>query len=56
MNENDLVHDLTLMLMYLTSWKEKHAGGQGLRTWKSYDWDVIDHLQDAGLITTSNRA
>lgn len=56
MNENDLVHDLTLMLMYLTSWKEKHAGGQGLRTWKSYDWDVIDHLQDAGLIATSNRA
>lgn len=51
-----LIKDLTLMLMYLTSWEEKSAGKPVRRTWKSYDWDAVDALQNEGLISTSNRA
>lgn len=56
MDRNDLLHDLTLMLMYLTSWEEKGLDGPVRRTWKSYDWDTIDHMDEAGLISTSHRS
>lgn len=50
------IKDLTLMLMYLTSWEEKPAGEPVRRTWKSYDWDAGDALRNEGPISTSNRS
>lgn len=56
MGRADLLHDLTLAMLYLTSWEEKGPDGSVRRSWKSYDWDVIDRLDAEGLIGTSHRA
>ena len=56
MSRADLLHDLTLVLLYLTSWEEKGPDGPVRRSWKGYDWDVIDRLDAEGLISTSHRA
>jgi hypothetical protein len=39
--------ELTLALMYLASFKE----GSVVRTWKGYDWDVMNRLAEQGLIS-----
>lgn len=56
MSRDDLLHDLTLAMLYLTAWDERGPGGPVRRAWKSYDWDVIDRLDSEGLISTSHRA
>lgn len=56
MSRDDLLHDLTLAMLYLTSWEEKGPGGPVRRAWKGYDWDVIDRLDSEGLISTCHRA
>lgn len=50
------IKELTLMLMYLTSWKEKVLGMEYLRTWKGYDFDILNELTDEDLISGSYRA
>lgn len=55
--DEGLIQDLTLMLLYLTSWEEKGSRNFGVRrSWKQYDWDAIDSLCDEGLISTNKRA
>jgi hypothetical protein len=39
---SDKVDEMTLALMYLTTFKDRH----GLRTWKSHDWDVLNRLHE----------
>jgi hypothetical protein len=42
---NEIIKDLTLMLLYLTSWEEKPVAQSPdtvRRSWKSYDWAAID--------------
>lgn len=56
MERNDLIRDMTLMLIYLTSWKEKVYGEEICRAWKSYDWDALGVLDEQGLVNTNNRA
>lgn len=56
MSRDDLLHDLALAMLYLTSWEEKGPGGPVRRAWKGYDWDAIDRLDSEGLISTSHRA
>lgn len=56
MSRDDLLHDLTLVMLYLTSWEEKGPAGLVRRAWKSYDWDAIDRLDSERLIGTSHRA
>ena len=56
MDRDALLHDLTLVMLYLTSWEVKSVDGPVRRAWKSYDWDVIDRLTEEGLIDTSHRA
>lgn len=51
-----LIDYLTLMLMQLTSWEESPKNRCVRRTWKSYDWDALDRLADAGLIDFSRKA
>ena len=60
--DRDTIKDLTLMLMYLTSWDESivpglrkkldHAGiyPKVRLCWKGYDFDILNELTDEGLV------
>jgi len=52
--QDEAVQDLTLMLMFLTSWIERP--GELPRCWKGYDFGVLDALAEQGLISDSRRA
>ena len=64
----DAIKDLTLMLMYLTSWEEclvpdLHEKPDRLgfrpqirRTWKGYDFGILNELTDEGLVNARNRS
>ena len=66
--DKDTVQDLTLMLMYLTSWEENlvpelHEKPDRLgfrpqirRTWKGYDFGILNELTDEGLVNARNRS
>lgn len=66
--DKDTVKDLTLMLMYLTSWEENlvpelHEKPDRLgfrpqirRTWKGYDFGILNELTDEGLVSARNRS
>lgn len=45
--DRDKVDDMTLALLWLTSFKE----GEGVRTWKGHDWDTMDRLYSKGYIS-----
>jgi hypothetical protein len=51
---DEVVQDLTLVLMFLTSWTERP--GELRRCWKGYDFDVLDALAEEGLISSSRGA
>lgn len=51
-----LVRDLTLMLLYLTSWTEDAVFGVARRSWKGYPFETLDLLAEEGLIDGSRRA
>ena len=54
---NKTVKELTMMLLYMTSWVEKERGfADCRRSWKGYDFDIINELADEGLISDSKRA
>ena len=45
------IKELTLLLLYLTSWKEKDVFGEECRrTWKGYDFDILNCLEEENLI------
>ena len=45
------IKELTLLLIYLTSWKEKDSfGDEYWRAWKGYDFDILNKLADENLI------
>lgn len=66
--DKDTVKDLTLMLMYLTSWEEclvpdlhENPDRPGFRlqirrTWKGYDFGILNELTDEGLVNARNRS
>ena len=41
------VDELTLALLYLTTFENKHGE---VRAWKSHDWGVLDRLHESGYI------
>jgi Domain of unknown function (DUF6429) len=51
---DEVVRDLTLLLLYLTSWEEGPDGVR--RSWKGFRFEALDDLADAGLISDSKRA
>ena len=55
MDNKQAVKELTLMLLYLTSWTEKDLR-EVQRSWKGYDFDVLNELADEGLISDSKRS
>jgi SOS response regulatory protein OraA/RecX len=53
-SSDEVVQVLTLALMLLTSWED--SPGELRRCWKGYDFDVLNALQEQGLIVDSRRA
>ncbi|MBV9602266.1 MAG: hypothetical protein JOZ87_36175 [Chloroflexi bacterium] len=51
---DQLVRDLSLMLMYLSSWTERNSSAP--RFWKGFDFDLLNEFADDGLISDSRRA
>ncbi len=49
-NLHDKIKELTLMLLYLNSWEERAPGIKYCRSWKGYDFDVLNELSDDNLI------
>ena len=51
------IEELTLLLMYLSSWEEKAPPGipPVRRCWKGFRFEVIDELEEKGLISQGSR-
>jgi uncharacterized protein DUF6429 len=45
--DQEKVQQAVLALLYLTSFQDK----SGLRTWKGYDWEVMNSLHEKGYIS-----
>ena len=55
--KDQAVEDLTLLLLYLTSWEEKVYGDLTVhRAWKGYLFEVLDALEEAGYLNQTRRA
>jgi hypothetical protein len=55
--QDQAVEDLTLLLLYLTSWEEKVYGDLMVhRAWKGYLFEVLDALEEAGYLNQTRRA
>ncbi len=64
----DTIKELTLMLMYLTSWEESLVPGLRRKPdrvgiypkaricWKGYDFDILNDLTDEGLVNARGRS
>ncbi len=46
------VDEMVLALLYLTMFKD---GRQGVRAWKSHDWEAMDRLHEKGYIWDPKR-
>ena len=66
--QEETIRELTLMLMYLTSWEERDTPEMRAvkkkelekyplvrRCWKGYDHDLLDKLSEEGLINAAGR-
>jgi hypothetical protein len=56
MEHQEQISKLTLLLLYLTSWQEKELGNMTQRSWKGYDFDVLNQLEEDGMIAQSKTA
>ena len=55
--QDQTLEDLTLLLIYLTSWDEKVYGDLTVRrAWKGYLFEVLDALEEAGYLNQTRRA
>jgi hypothetical protein len=55
--QDQALEDLTLLLIYLTSWEEKVYGDLTVhRAWKGYLFEVLDALEGAGYLHQTRRA
>lgn len=52
----DEIRELTLMLLYLTSWRERGLDEKSPRSWKGYDFDILNSLTDSDLIEGSHKS
>jgi hypothetical protein len=55
--EDQILEELTLLLLYLTSWEEQVVADLTIqRAWKGYRFEVLDVLEAAGYLNQSHRA
>lgn len=50
------VKEFTLMLLHLTSWEENEFGMQYRKSWKGYDFGILDELTEGDLIRGGHRS
>ena len=50
------IKELTLMLLYLISWTEKELYGSFQRTWKGYNFDILNKLEEELIGGNTHRA
>ena len=56
MDKQEQISKLTLLLIYLTGWEEKEVGASVHLAWKGYDFDILNKLEEDGLIEQSKTA
>jgi DNA-binding PadR family transcriptional regulator len=55
--QDQVIDELTLLLLYLTSWEEQVFGDVTIyRAWKGFRFEALDALEEAGYIDQSRRA
>ena len=55
-NDEELIEELTLLLIALTAWRENVHGEDIMRAWKGYGFDILDDLTEKGWISGSNKS
>ena len=50
------IKELTLLLIYLTSWQEEEFSIKVHRSWKGYPFEILNDLQEEGYISGSKKA
>lgn len=54
--EDQAIEELTLLLLYLTSWEERIFGDLTVRrAWKGYPFEALDALEHAGCLNQTHR-
>jgi hypothetical protein len=53
---DETIKELTLLLIYLTSWKEDVGLIKVQRSWKGYPFEALDELNEEGYINGNKRA
>jgi hypothetical protein len=55
--ESQHIEELTLLLLYLTSWEEKVLTDFTIRrAWKGFRFEALDALEEAGCLNQTRRA
>jgi len=55
--EDQIIEDLTLLLLHLTSWEEQvHKGLTIHRAWKGFRFEALDALEEAEYLNPSRGA
>ena len=55
--EDQIIEDLTLLLLHLTSWEERiHEDLTIRRAWKGFRFEALDALEEAGYLNQSRGA
>jgi hypothetical protein len=52
----DQIDELTLLLLYLTSFKEDYGLGEAQRSWKGYPFESLNELSENDFIRDSKRS
>ena len=50
------IKELTLLLIYLTSWQEEAGSVKIQRSWKGYPFEILDELREEGYLTERKTA
>ncbi|MDQ0214520.1 hypothetical protein J2S13_000916 [Oikeobacillus pervagus] len=50
------IKELSLLLLYLTSWQENDLPREMRRSWKGYPFDILNELTDEDLLRGSTRS
>ena len=59
MTAEQALHDLTLILIYLTRFTDKKTDFwkiQDFQAWKNYNWNTLDELDEEGLVSSNHRS
>ena len=57
MMKREVIEDLTLLLLYLTSWEEEVVPDLTIhRAWKGFRFEALDALEEGGYISQTRRA